>query len=63
MHKPRGELRFNLNRDQIKTRVDRSDPHWVQTLDYSPDIIHDDTIMNGNRFGSLKTKKNATIDF
>lgn len=35
----------------------------MQTLDYTPDIIHDDTIMNGNRFGSQKVKKMATIDF
>lgn len=34
MRRPKGELRFHLFKDEIKTRVDRSDPHWLQTLDY-----------------------------
>jgi hypothetical protein len=36
MRSPKGELRFDLYRDEIKTRVDRSDPNWLQNLDYSP---------------------------
>lgn len=56
MRKPRGELRFNLFRNEIRTRVDRADPHWMQTLDYSPDIE-----MDASR---EKIKKiSATIDF
>lgn len=36
MKKPKGELRFNLFKNQIKTKIDRADPNWLQTLDYSP---------------------------
>ena len=37
----------------IKTRVDRADPQWLQTLDYSPNIkVEDD-----------KNQKITTIDF
>ena len=39
MGKPKGQLRFYLNREKIKTRVDRSDPDWLQTLDYNPEKI------------------------
>lgn len=34
MHKAKGEVRFNLFRNKIVTRVDRSDPHWSQALEY-----------------------------
>ena len=53
MRKPRGELRFHLFKDEIKTRVDRSDPNWLQNLDYSP------------KYGQHKVsiKKKLTIDF
>lgn len=36
MKKPKGELRFNLFKNQIKTKIDRADPNWLQTLDYTP---------------------------
>ena len=36
MKKPRGELRFGMFRNEIRTRIDRADPNWMQTLDYSP---------------------------
>lgn len=34
MRKPKGELRFNLFKNNITTRFDRADPDWLQTLDY-----------------------------
>ena len=39
MGRTKGQLRFYLNREKIQTRVDRSDPDWLQTLDYNPEKI------------------------
>lgn len=32
-------MRIALNRDKIATRIDRVDPYWMQSLDYSEDIL------------------------
>lgn len=39
MKKAKGQVKIDLNRQQIKTRIDRSDQHWVQTLDYNPEDL------------------------
>ena len=39
MREPRGQVKFNLNKDKIKTRLDRSDPDWMQNLDYKPENL------------------------
>ena len=51
MRSPKGELRTNTFREQIKTRKDRADPHWMQTIQYE------------RNYGSIDAKNNATIDF
>ena len=34
MSSPRGHIKFDRYRKQIKTRIDRSDPHWGMTINY-----------------------------
>ena len=38
MPKTKGEKRFFLYKDEIKTRIDRSDKQWHTFLEYNPDI-------------------------
>lgn len=51
LRSPRGEMRINSFREQIKTRKDRADPNWMQTIQYDPN------------YDGKDPKRNQTIDY
>jgi hypothetical protein len=49
MPPPKGEKRFFLYRDQVRTRQDRNDRHWHTFLEYESDQLRRTTAVDFNQ--------------
>ena len=56
MSKPKGDLRFDRYRSQIRTRLDREDPLWGMSINYE-DSHENPEWENSNKYQTVSFEK------